>query len=67
MGRGGSMRESAIKMLGLAAMMLSVFLILFGAHAAEAGAPEPLGMILVIVGLAALLVGLVLKLVLKKD
>lgn len=47
-------------------MMLSVFAILFGAHAGEAGAPEPVGTVLVVVGLVVLLVGLVLYVVVKK-
>lgn len=61
------MSESAIKMIGLATMMVSLYLILFGAHASEAGAPGPVGTVLVVVGLLALLVGTVLYAVLKKD
>ena len=61
------MSESTIKMAGLAAMMLSVFAILFGAHAGEAGVPEPLGTALVVAGLVVLLAGLVLYVVVRKD
>ena len=61
------MSESTIKMIGLATMMLSVFLVLFGAHAAEAGAPEPAGTVAVVAGLLALLVGTILYVVVTKD
>ena len=61
------MSKSTIKMIGLAMMMLSVFAILFGAHATQAGAPEPTGIALVLAGLAILLAGLILYAVIDKD
>lgn len=61
------MSESMIKLIGLATMILSVFVVLFGAHAGEAGVPEPWGMVAVVAGLLALLVGLVLYAVIKRD
>ncbi len=61
------MNESAIKMIGLATMIVSLFLILFGAHASEAGASDLAGTVLVVIGLLALLVGTIWYVVLKKD
>ena len=61
------MSKSAMKMTGLALMMVSVFAILFGVHATEMGAPEVVGFVLGLAGVVMLLGGLILYVVVKKD